>query len=156
MIFYYPDASAGVKRYHQEAGTLWVRELFGKKPFLACGSIGMVEVTATLARKQKTNAFSPSELAEKLLDLTGHWENFIQIHLFPEALTLAQDTAQRLALRGADAIHLASALILQQRFAEASDQVIFVASDRELKAAAQASGLAVIDSTEQETDNTST
>ncbi len=155
MTFYYLDASAWVKRYHQEAGTLWVRELFGKEPFLACGSIGLVEVTATLARKQKTNAFSPSELAEKLLDLTGHWENFIQIHLFPEALTLARDTAHRLALRGADAVHLASALILQQRFTEAGDRVIFVASDRELKAAAQASGLEVIDPTEQETNTAS-
>ncbi len=156
MIFYYLDASAWVKRYHQEVGTLWVRDLFGRKPLLSCASIGVVEVTATLARKQKTNAFSRSELAEKLQDLTEHWENFIQIHLFPEALALAQDTAHRLALRGADAVHLASALILQQRFAEASDQVIFVASDRELKAAAQASSLTVIDPTEEETDTAST
>lgn len=156
MIFYYLDASAWVKRYHQEVGTLWVRDLFGKKPFLACGSIGVVEVTATLARKQKTNAFSPSELAEKLQDLAGHWESFIQIHLFPEALALALDVAHKLALRGADAVHLASVLILQQRFAEANDQVILVASDRELKAAAQASGLAVIDPIEKETDTAST
>jgi len=150
MIFYYLDASAWVKCYHQEPGTAWARELLAQKPLLACASIGVVEVTATLARKQKNHAFSRSALEEKLQDLAGHWESFIQIHLLPEAVEPAQISAHTLALRGADAVHLASVLILQQRFADVHDQMIFVASDRELKAAAQTSGLVVIDPAEQE------
>ena len=55
-----------------------------------------------------------------------------------------------MALRGADAVHLASAFVLQRRFADAEDRLVFVASDRELKEAAQSSGLAVIDPEEQE------
>jgi hypothetical protein len=60
-----------------------------------------------------------------------------------------------MALRGADAVHLASALVLRRRFADAEDRLIFVASDRELKEAAQSSGLAVIDPEEQEKQATS-
>jgi hypothetical protein len=60
-------------------------------------------------------------------------------------MDLAKDLARNMALRGADAVHLASALVLQRRFADAEDRLVFVASDRELKEAAQASGLAVID-----------
>jgi hypothetical protein len=70
-------------------------------------------------------------------------------------MDLARDLARNLTLRGADAVHLASALMLQRRFADTEDQLIFVASDRELKEAAQSSGLAVIDPEEQEQQTTS-
>jgi hypothetical protein len=55
-----------------------------------------------------------------------------------------------MSLRGADAVHLASALVLQSRLVDVEDRLIFVAADRELKEAAQASGLAIIDQGEQE------
>jgi hypothetical protein len=55
-----------------------------------------------------------------------------------------------MSLRGADAVHLASALALQSRLVEAEDRLIFVAADRELKEAAQAFHLAIIDPEEQE------
>ena len=40
--------------------------------------------------------------------------------------------------------------MLQRRFADVEDRLVFVASDRELKEAAQSSGLAVIDPEEEE------
>lgn len=49
------------------------------------------------------------------------------------------------ALRGADAIHLASALHLQGLFAHQDHEFIFVTSDIELKNAAQLSNLTVVD-----------
>ncbi len=59
-------------------------------------------------------------------------------------------TQGELALRGADAVYLASAFVLRSRLAEEDDQLTLVVSDRELKAAAQSSGLATIDPEEQE------
>ena len=53
MIFYYLDASAWVKRYYHESGTTWVQSLFEHNQVLACASLGLVEVMATLARKCK-------------------------------------------------------------------------------------------------------
>lgn len=56
-------------------------------------------------------------------------------------------------VRGADAVHLASALLLQKRLAEDDDQLIFIASDHELNRAAQASGLIVVDPEKEEIRN---
>jgi len=62
----------------------------------------------------------------------------------------AKDVAREQALRGADAVHLASALMLQSRFADDDDRLVFVTSDRELREAAQISGLDTVDPEEEE------
>jgi predicted nucleic acid-binding protein len=156
MTFYYLDASAWVKRYAKEVGANWMQSLFDQRPLMASASLGLVEVMATLARKQKARELAAAQFAQKTQTLERDWDRFIQIHFTPEAVYLASESARKLALRGADAVHLAAGLLLQQRFAQDDDQVIFVTSDRELKTAAQASGLAVIDPAERETDTAST
>ena len=92
---------------------------------------------------------------QKVQELEEDWVRFIQIQLTPETMDLAKDLARDITLRGADAVHLASALVFQRRFADAEDRLVFVASDRELKEAAQSSGLAVIDPEEHEQQATS-
>ena len=150
MIFYYLDASAWVKRYYRESGTRWVQDLFAQNPVIACASLGLIEVMATLARKRKARDIDLLAFQQKVQELEEDWMHFIQIQLTIETMDLAKDLAKNMALRGADAVHLASALVLQRRFANAEDHLVFVASDRELKDAAQSSGLAVIDPEEQE------
>jgi uncharacterized protein len=150
VIFYYLDASVWVKRYYRERGTSWVQKLFADNVTMACASLGLVEVVATLARKAKAREIGRALLTRKVRDLEEDWERFIQIHLTAEAVNRAKDAARHQALRGADAVHLASALLLQSRFVEQEDRLVFVASDRELKGAAQVSGLEVIDPEEQE------
>jgi len=150
VIFYYLDASAWVKRYYWERGTRWVQNLFAQNPTIACASLGLIEVTATLARKRKARDIDLLSFQQKVQELEEDWRHFIQMQLTTETMDLARDLARNMALRGADAVHLAAALVLQRRFAEVEDRLIFVAADRELKEAAQASGLAVIDPEEQE------
>src|SRR6266511_103034 len=96
----------------------------------------------------------PPRFEQKVQELEEDWARFIQIQLTTETMDHAKDLARNMALRGADAVHLASALVLRRRFADAEDRLIFVASDRELKEAAQSSGLAVIDPEEQEKQTT--
>jgi predicted nucleic acid-binding protein len=143
--FYYLDASAWVKRYYQEAGTAWVQALFDQDCILACASLGIIEVMATLARKRKAREIDAALFEQKAGELEDDWAGFVQVQFTDEVLEAAKDVARRLAVRGADAIHLASALMLQRRFADASDQLLLVASDYRLKQAAQASGMTVID-----------
>ncbi|MBI3756750.1 MAG: type II toxin-antitoxin system VapC family toxin [Deltaproteobacteria bacterium] len=150
MIFYYLDASAWVKRYYQETGTRWVQKLFTEGMTLTCASLGVVEVTATLARKAKAREISRGRLTQKVRELDEDWSRFIQIHLNVEAVTQAREVARQRALRGADAIHLASALLLRSRFVEAEDRLVFVASDHQLKTAAQSAGLRVTDPEEED------
>ena len=150
MIFYYLDASAWVKRYYQESGTIWVQDLFADNGVMACASLGLIEVMATLARKGKAREINPSVLEQKVQELEDDWKRFIQVQLSAEAVDKAKEIAREMALRGADAVHLSSALLLQRRFADENDQMIVVTSDHELKEAAQSSGLVVIDPDEQE------
>ncbi len=150
MIFYYLDASAWVKRYYQEKGTGWVQDFFSRSQALACSSLGFVEVTATLARKRKAGEIDSPQLDNKLQELETDWDNFVQIQFTTEVVNSAATLTRQLALRGADAVHLASALFLQERFGGDDDQLIFIASDEELKKAARASGLTVVDPNEQE------
>jgi predicted nucleic acid-binding protein len=149
VIFYYLDASAWVKRYYQETGTAWVQELFARNPALACAALGLVEVMATLARKKKAGEIAVAGFAQKTQELEADWEDFIQVQTTAEVTERAKTLAKEMALRGADAVHLASALILQDRFTE-EDSLIFVTSDKELKEAAQQSGLTTIDPHERE------
>jgi len=145
VIFYYLDASAWVKRYYQETGTIWVQDLFARNQVMACASLGVIEVMATLARKRKAREISPPMFEEKTRELEEDWKRFIHVQLTVEAVEIARSSARELALRGADAVHLASALLLQRRLATEDDRLIFVASDRELREAAQASGMIVVD-----------
>jgi predicted nucleic acid-binding protein len=155
VIFYYLDASSWVKRYYWEPGTRWVQELFARNPTIACASLGLIEVMATLARKRKARDVDLLSFEQKGQELEEDWGRFIQIPLMTETTNLAKDLARNMALRGADAVHLPSALVLRRRFADAEDRLSFVASDRELKEAAQSSSLVVIDPEEQERQATS-
>jgi predicted nucleic acid-binding protein len=66
-------------------------------------------VIATLARKQKAGEIALPLLEQKVLELEEDWGRFIQVHLTTEVVDIAKELARGLALRGADAIHLASA-----------------------------------------------
>jgi len=151
LIVYYLDASAWVKRYYQERGSAWMRNMFAHHRLVASASLGVIEVTATLARKATGREIDPSMLDNKLRELDEDWTRFIQVHMTMDVVDMARQVVQELALRGADAIHLASALLLRQHLEEdESAHLTFVASDRELKDAAEASHLTLIDPEDQE------
>lgn len=145
MIFYYPDSSAWVKRYVEELGTPLVQLLFAENSFFACAPLGLIEVMATLARKGKALGSSQLTIEQQSQALHEDWQFFVKVQFTGDVINRASDIAKSLALRGADAIHLASALELQQRFTDPADQLIFVTSDTELLRAAQVSGLTVVD-----------
>jgi hypothetical protein len=88
-------------------------------------------------------------LEQKIQEIERDWRGFIQIQLTPAAVENAKGLAKDLALRGADARGIASALLLQSRFAQEDDALVLVTADLELKQAAHSSGLVVIDPNEQ-------
>jgi predicted nucleic acid-binding protein len=145
MIFYYLDASAWVKRYYLETGTPWVQALFDSAPTVTCASLGLVEVMATLARKHKAQEIDSDAFEKKAQELEEDWQGFVQIHLTPEVVRRAKEVAKQRALRGADAVHLASALLLESRFVEAEDHLVLITSDHELKEVSQSCNIEVID-----------
>ena len=73
MILYYLDSSAWVKRYYREAGTEWMQELFGETNTMACATLGVVEVMATLARKAKAREIKEGDLDNVPADVESDW-----------------------------------------------------------------------------------
>jgi predicted nucleic acid-binding protein len=149
VIIYYLDASAWVKRYYQEVGTQWVQGLFIRGETIGCATLGMIEVIATLSRKHKAREITAFQFKQKAQELEDDWKRFIQIQMTSEVVDNAKELTKKLALRGSDAIHLSSALLLQRRFLGKDDRLIVVTSDYELKKAAKSTGLTDIDPIEQ-------
>ncbi len=147
MTIYYLDASAWVKRYYVEPGSERVRALFEQGAVLASASLGLVEVASTLARKEKAGDIARSRLDQALRDLRQDWQQFAKVYLTDEVLTDAFRVARANALRGSDAVHLASALLVKADLPEPEDTMVLVTSDHELREAGQGSGLHVVDPT---------
>jgi predicted nucleic acid-binding protein len=146
LKIYYLDASAWVKRYYQEAGTAIVQSLFDNNSVLACSSLGVVEVSATLARKRKSAQITQANFLQMHGELLVDWRFFIQVQFSNEVQAESLNLTTMFSLRGADAVHLASAKVLE-RYLDSSDQYIFVSSDQELTLTASEVGLVVIDPT---------
>jgi hypothetical protein len=92
VIFYYLDASAWVKRSYWEPGTRWVQELFAQNPPIACASLGLIEVMATLARKRKARDIDLLSFEQKVQEKEEEdWGRFIQIQLTTDTTDLAKD-----------------------------------------------------------------
>ena len=144
MIHHYLDASAWVKRYSQEIGTVWIQNFFAQNPTIVCATLGLVEVTATFSRKHRGRQITADQLDEIRQHTQTDWVNFIQIQLAETVMQEATRLTSKLALRGADAIHLAAATTFQNRI-DPADSLVFITADQELKTATQMIGMSVID-----------
>jgi len=142
---YYLDSSALVKRYYREDGTEFIQRLFDVGSLFVTSSLALVEVVATLARKRKAGAISQRVFEQKVEDFQEDWQNFVEVRLTPDVIDQAKEIAKVQALKGADALHLASALKVKEGISDRAVSIFFVASDKELKQAARKEGFTVID-----------
>lgn len=149
MIIYYLDSSAWVKRYFEEAGSEAVGVLFEQFPVLACSPLGLIEVGSAMARKRNSGEVKGEEFEAKRASLLKDWERFLRIEVTPSVVLRAFGATGAYGLRGADSLHLASALALKEQIEPDSREFALVTSDQELKAAALTAGLAVVDPQEQ-------
>ncbi len=151
MISYYFDSSAWVKVYVTETGTPWVTTVFnagttyGPPQYqITSASIAVVEVAAAIARHERTGKITSTERRELYRRLVFDSENRTsRLGLSDDILQLAAELTQRRPLRGFDAIHLSTALTVNQHFVTSGlPSIIFVSADAILCAAAVAEGLA--------------
>lgn len=137
---YYLDASALVKVYVPEQGSAWMARLLATEFDLASARLGFVETGSALWRLVREGRVK-HELAElAMADLLAPNPRLVHpIELDEKVAQAALGLLRQYSLRGADAVHLASAILAQ---ADA-----FLCSDRRLLAAAESEGLACIDPT---------
>ena len=120
----------------REAGSASVQALLRRSP-RAVARISEVEVASAVCRRCR-KGFSPVEREEILAALGLDIPSFVVVELSPEVVVRARQLLAEHPLRAADAVQLASALVL----ADASGEpVTFVAFDVALRRAAAEEGL---------------
>ena len=152
MAICYFDTSALVKYYIPEMGSAWVRGLIDARigggewqNVVAIAKIGIVEVTATAAKRRRMKDISEKQQQKIVARFLGDCdERLTTLRTNDTTIKLATDLTQRYPLRGYDAVHLATALILNQSLV--SDELpplVFLSADHVLNEAARAEGLTV-------------
>ena len=143
MTLFYLDSSAWLKRYFLEPGTGWMMRLFESGRPLASSVLGYIEVASALARQQVPRKLDEEKLARLQQQLEEDWADLAGLPVTDEVVGRALRLARGYKLRGADAVHLATALGVNDALVGTGNSLVFIAADEELLAVAQQTGLAV-------------
>ena len=126
MALVYFDASALVKLVVDEEGSDVAARLWDGRDAALASRLAYVEVHAALAASQRNRDLSESDLETALVGLDAFWASVRPLEITEAVQLLAAQFAQEHSLRGADAIHLASASAM------GDPQLIMAAWDRRL------------------------
>ena len=133
MATLYLDASALVKLYVEEEGRETVFEAVEGAERLATSTVAYAEARAAFARKVRLGDLQERGRRQAVSDLDGEWRGFVRGSVSNVVAYRAAEMAERYDLRGFDAIHLASAARIGERFSD----VRFLAFDARLMEAAR-------------------
>ena len=136
MITYF-DASALAKRYVEEEHSPEVLRWLEESTPVVC-RLSEVEIASALARRCREEVISPAERDRALAALEGDLEALHVMELSIEVSRAVRAALLRHRLRAADAIQLASALVLRERL---QTQISFLTFDERLAAASEREGL---------------
>ena len=133
----YLDSSVLVKLLSREEGSERAKAKFVEETTVATSRISLLEVTAALWRKRRQKDLQESIFRKALREVDQIFGQLIQIEWIDEVSQQALLLLRKHPLRTLDAIHLASAVFLKDRLAEA---VIFAAADHRLLLTAEQEG----------------
>ena len=141
MAIVYFDSSALVKLVLDETGSDLAAELWNACDAALSSRLAYPEVCAALAAAGRSHDLAESESSAAADEWEIFWESMRPIELSADVERVAGELAALHRLRGADAVHLASALAL------GSADVTVAVWDKRLHAGAAAVGLAVAPAT---------
>lgn len=137
MALIYFDSSAFVRLLAEEAGSELAAELWDGCDAALSSRLAYPEVRAALAASARNHDLTETELAAAERDWEGYWAATRPVELTSAVERQAGQLARDHALRGADAVHLASVLAI------GDPDLIIAVWDRRLHAGAQAAGCRV-------------
>ena len=137
----YFDASALVKLVVEEDGSELASQLWDGCDAALSSRLAYPEVCAALAAAGRNRALTRAGLRVALDSWEDFWAAIRPVELTGVVSLRAGELARRRALRGADAVHLASVTAL------GSTDIVLAVWDRRLHAGAVAEGIAVAPST---------
>lgn len=138
MTLVYFDASALVKLVVDEAGSDLASQLWDGCDAALSSRLAYPEVCAALAAAGRNHDLDEAGLSQAERAWEEFWPAIRPVELTPAVERHAGQLASRHALSGADAVHLASALVV------GTAEVVVAAWDRRLHAGARSEGLAVV------------
>ena len=133
MNCYYFDTSAFLKRYVEEKGSTYVSRMLEDGVPVILATVTYTEMLMALRKKKSEQALSPADYSAAVQDITSDW---VEMNVLPiddgfhgEVRRIADELRHDRHLKALDAIHLASALVVRQKYTD----MIFMTSDRQLK-----------------------
>lgn len=110
----YLDASALVKRYVAEQGSRETGELSARADIVATSLVSRVEVAAALAKAVRLGIVEPESGRKAQRAFASQWPDIAKVPVTEALVSRAEALAWDFALRGYDAVQLASALTWQE------------------------------------------
>jgi predicted nucleic acid-binding protein len=133
----YLDTSAVVKLVVSEPGSDDAMRIWSAARSVASSVLLYPEARAALKRAARERRLTPPQLRSATFAFERLWAQIARIGVTTALARRAGALADEQDLRGYDAVHLASAEWLR------SDELVFVAADRELGAAARRLGFVI-------------
>lgn len=136
----YLDTSALVKLYVEEPLSQELSVVVDEAEAVATSLLAYTEAMAAFARARREVRLSPQEYRHVVNAFEEDWSRYIIVEVTDRLVKTAGHLAVSRALRGYDALHLASALSLRERV---PSSMMFVAFDRALSIAAKRESLRI-------------
>jgi uncharacterized protein len=137
----YLDSSALVKGYIREDGTDKMNSVIAGAELLVTSKLTYAEILSSFFRKYGARELSEKHLHAVLRTFEIDWAHFLVIEFGDEMLPLIKQLVQKYYLRGADSIHLASALWFKTAV---KTEITFIAADLNLLEAANSETLQIL------------
>lgn len=137
MILYL-DTSALVKRYFQEAFSEDVSSKWAQSAAVVTSAVAYAETLATIFRKKNESGLQDRVVETIVSAFKRDWGAFIQVEVKNDLNDYFDRVVQKHLLGGFGAIHLASALVIHEKFPH---DFFFACFDQRLNQAARIEGL---------------
>ena len=137
----YLDTSALIKRYVDEDGSGRVNELWDGATGIATSVVAFAEMIAALNRKLREGVLAAREYSRTASSFKSDYRSIILVPVSAGLNERIETLVRKHALRGFDAIHLASALVIRNN---GKMETNFACYDRVLNEAAWKEGFPAI------------
>ena len=137
MILYL-DTSALVKRYFQEPYSEEVVSKWQAATEIVTSAVAYAETMASIYRKKREANLKGTLFRSIVESFHSDWKSFIRVEVTEDLNEYIHKIVSAHPLRGFDAIHLASARVVQEKLAE---DFVFACFDTSLACAARSEGL---------------
>jgi predicted nucleic acid-binding protein len=139
-VIAYLDASALVKRYVAERRSRETGELSARAHIVATSLVSRAEVAAALAKAVRLGILEPESGRKAQRAFASQWPDIAKVPVTEALVSRAEALSWDFALRGYDAVQLASALTWQEAVGA---EITLATFDRQLWDAGRNAGLRV-------------